>query len=52
MLEQRRRSFDVDRYWQRHAFLVARREQDLQVLDSKGSVADHAHRQTNGKASG
>ena len=33
MLEQRRRSFDIDRYRQRHPALVARREQDLQVLE-------------------
>jgi putative intracellular protease/amidase len=33
MFEQRRRSFDVDRYRQRHATLVERREQELQLLE-------------------
>ena len=32
-LDQRRDSFDIDSYRQRHASLVARREQELQLLE-------------------
>jgi hypothetical protein len=32
-IEQRRRSFDIEHYRQRHADLVARREAELQVLE-------------------